>query len=184
MKRSRGRARRPQNSANRSYDSNGPDVRVRGTASQIYEKYQALARDAMSGGDRIMAENYQQHGEHYYRIMVSQMPQQTPDSDNNDAPREDVSEEMGEDTDAAPRSATRAPRAASTSSAANPARAANPTSSAPRSPRPPRTASGGTSGGAADEDASSSPSSESSEKQPEKSRRRGPLRRAPSPASE
>jgi hypothetical protein len=71
MKRSRGRGRRQQNSVNRSYDSNGPDVRVRGNASQVYEKYQTLARDAMSSGDRVMAENYQQHAEHYYRILMS-----------------------------------------------------------------------------------------------------------------
>lgn len=74
MKRSRGRGRRQQNPVNRSYDSNGPDVRVRGTASQVYEKYQALARDAMSSGDRVMAENYGQHAEHYYRIMLSLQP--------------------------------------------------------------------------------------------------------------
>ena len=71
MKRSRGRGRRQQNPVNRSYDSNGPDVRVRGTASQVFEKYQALARDAMSAGDRVMAENYQQHAEHYFRIVQS-----------------------------------------------------------------------------------------------------------------
>ena len=74
MKRSRGRGRRQQNSVNRSYDSNGPDVRVRGNASQVYEKYQTLARDAMSSGDRVMAENYQQHAEHYYRILMSMQP--------------------------------------------------------------------------------------------------------------
>ena len=55
MKRSRGRGRRQQNPLNRSYDSNGPEVRVRGTASQVYEKYQSLARDAMASGDRVMA---------------------------------------------------------------------------------------------------------------------------------
>ena len=74
MKRSRGRGRRQQNPVNRSYDSNGPDVRVRGTASQVYEKYQALARDAMASGDRVMAENYSQHAEHYYRIVLSFQP--------------------------------------------------------------------------------------------------------------
>jgi hypothetical protein len=52
-----------------TFDSNGPDVRVRGTAIQVYEKYQALARDAASTGDRIAAENYLQHAEHYYRIV-------------------------------------------------------------------------------------------------------------------
>jgi hypothetical protein len=51
-----------------TFDSNGPDVRVRGNAWQVYEKYQSLARDAASSGDRVMAENYLQHAEHYYRI--------------------------------------------------------------------------------------------------------------------
>jgi len=51
-----------------NFDSNGPDVRVRGNAWQVYEKYQSLARDAASAGDRVMAENYLQHAEHYYRI--------------------------------------------------------------------------------------------------------------------
>ena len=51
-----------------TFDSNGPDVRVRGNAWQVYEKYQSLARDAASAGDRVMAENYLQHAEHYYRI--------------------------------------------------------------------------------------------------------------------
>ena len=84
MKRSRGRGRRQQNPVNRSYDSNGPDVRVRGTASQVFEKYQALARDAMSAGDRVMAENYQQHAEHYYRILQSFQPQPS-ENENADA---------------------------------------------------------------------------------------------------
>ena len=88
MKRSRGRGRRQQNPVNRSYDSNGPDVRVRGTASQVYDKYQALARDAMSAGDRVMAENYLQHAEHYYRIVLSHQPPQTeqaPAADGEEA---------------------------------------------------------------------------------------------------
>ena len=88
MKRSRGRGRRQQNPVNRSYDSNGPDVRVRGTASQVYDKYQALARDAMSAGDRVRAENYLQHAEHYYRIVLSHQPPQTeqaPSSESEEA---------------------------------------------------------------------------------------------------
>ena len=52
-----------------TFDSNGPDVRVRGNAYQVFEKYQALARDAHMAGDRIAAENYYQHAEHYYRII-------------------------------------------------------------------------------------------------------------------
>jgi len=52
-----------------TFDSNGPDVRVRGNAYQVFEKYLALARDASAAGDRIAAENYYQHAEHYYRII-------------------------------------------------------------------------------------------------------------------
>ena len=64
---------------NRTIDSNGPDIKIRGNAHHIYEKYLQLARDANSSGDRVMAENYLQHAEHYYRmIMAAQaaMPQQ------------------------------------------------------------------------------------------------------------
>jgi hypothetical protein len=57
---------------NQTYDSNGPDVRVRGNAHQVLEKYLALARDASSQGDRIAAENYYQHAEHYFRVINSQ----------------------------------------------------------------------------------------------------------------
>ncbi|NWG70006.1 MAG: DUF4167 domain-containing protein [Parvularculaceae bacterium] len=63
---------------NRALDSNGPDVRIRGTANQIYEKYQALARDAASSGDRVKAENYLQHAEHYYRLIRAMQPAQPP----------------------------------------------------------------------------------------------------------
>jgi hypothetical protein len=52
-----------------TFDSNGPDVRIRGNAFQVHEKYLALARDAASSGDRIAAENYLQHAEHYFRII-------------------------------------------------------------------------------------------------------------------
>lgn len=72
MKRQRGRNRRPNNNqgnANRSMESNGPDVKVRGTAKQIYEKYETLARDAASSGNRVKAENCRQHAEHYLRIV-------------------------------------------------------------------------------------------------------------------
>lgn len=69
MKRSRGRGRKSTNFNNRTLDSSGPDVKIRGTASHIFEKYQALARDANSSGDRIVAENLLQHAEHYFRIM-------------------------------------------------------------------------------------------------------------------
>ena len=52
-----------------TFDSNGPEVRVRGNAWQVFEKYQALARDATSNGDPVLAENLLQHAEHYYRII-------------------------------------------------------------------------------------------------------------------
>ncbi|PCI56840.1 MAG: hypothetical protein COB36_00780 [Alphaproteobacteria bacterium] len=51
------------------YDSNGPDVRIRGTAHQVAEKYLALAKDSTSMGDHTVAENYFQHAEHYIRII-------------------------------------------------------------------------------------------------------------------
>lgn len=57
------------NPRHQTYDSTGPDVKVRGSASQIFEKYLLLARDANSMGDRVTAENYLQHAEHYYRIL-------------------------------------------------------------------------------------------------------------------
>ena len=76
MKRSRGRGRRPQgnhhHNHNRAFDSTGPDVKIRGTAAHVYEKYLQLARDASSSGDRVMQENYLQHAEHYYRILMAQ----------------------------------------------------------------------------------------------------------------
>ena len=70
-KRSRGRnsGRRPQNPGNRSFESNGPEVKVRGSASQICDKYLTLARDASSAGDRVRAESLLQHAEHYYRLV-------------------------------------------------------------------------------------------------------------------
>jgi hypothetical protein len=54
---------------NHVFDSNGPDVRIRGTAQQLFEKYLQLGRDATSAGDRVMAEGYFQHAEHYFRIL-------------------------------------------------------------------------------------------------------------------
>ncbi len=52
-----------------TFDSAGPDVRIRGNAYQVLEKYLALARDASAAGDRIAAENFYQHAEHYYRVI-------------------------------------------------------------------------------------------------------------------
>ncbi len=80
----RGRGRNNQNrrpGRNQSFDSNGPGVRLRGTAAQLNEKYLALARDATSAGDRVMAENYHQHADHYYRVTLALNPPQVRDED-------------------------------------------------------------------------------------------------------
>ena len=55
-----------------TFDSNGPNVKIRGSAYQVFERYIALAREAQTGGDRIAAENLYQHAEHYFRIMNAQ----------------------------------------------------------------------------------------------------------------
>jgi hypothetical protein len=55
-----------------TFDSNGPNVKIRGNAYQVFERYIALAREAQAGGDRIAAENLYQHAEHYFRIMNAQ----------------------------------------------------------------------------------------------------------------
>ena len=85
MKRQRGRNRKPggggggnANAANpnRSWDSQGPEnIKVRGNAQTVYERYQQLARDAGSSGDRVLAENYLQHAEHYFRVLRALQPQ-------------------------------------------------------------------------------------------------------------
>jgi len=82
MKRQRGRGRKPQNQGNRSFESNGPEVKIRGNPSQIYDKYLQLARDASTSGDRVRAENLYQHAEHYYRIVQANMPKRDPNQDD------------------------------------------------------------------------------------------------------
>ena len=79
-----GNSNRKQSSLSRSYESNGPDVKIRGTAAQIAEKYSGLARDASSAGDRIMAENYSQHAEHYNRIIMLAQPQPSANASAQD----------------------------------------------------------------------------------------------------
>jgi hypothetical protein len=77
-RRGRGRGRKPQNPLARNYESNGPDVKIRGTAAHIAEKYTSLARDALSSGDIVGAESYLQHAEHYNRIIMAAQSQQAP----------------------------------------------------------------------------------------------------------
>lgn len=79
--RMRGRNRRGHNPMTRVYESNGPDVKIRGTAHHVAEKYTQLARDAQTSGDPVAAEGYLQHAEHYYRLIVAaqaQFAQQNP----------------------------------------------------------------------------------------------------------
>jgi hypothetical protein len=68
-----GGQRRPhqQLGTGRSLDSNGPEVKLRGTAHQIFDRYCQLARDANAAGDRVAAENFLQHAEHYYRMLLA-----------------------------------------------------------------------------------------------------------------
>src|ERR1700761_1944752 len=87
MKRQRSRNRggggggKPQHNANRAFESNGPDgVKIRGAAQHVFEKYQQLARDALTAGDRVLGESYQQHAEHYFRVLRAVQPQR-PASD-------------------------------------------------------------------------------------------------------
>ena len=86
--RSRGRSnnnnnggRKHLNPLSRNYESNGPDVKVRGNAAHVAEKYLQLARDAQSSGDSVMAENYLQHAEHYFRLVSTAQQQMQPRSD-------------------------------------------------------------------------------------------------------
>jgi len=74
-KRMRGRNRKSHNPLTRVYESNGPDVKIRGTASHVAEKYVQLARDAQSSGDPVGAENYFQHAEHYFRLIAAAQEQ-------------------------------------------------------------------------------------------------------------
>lgn len=71
--------RRTFTNKNKVFDSNGPDVRIRGTAYQIIEKYLTLAKDSASAGDRVLAESYLQYAEHYQRIISSWEDECAPD---------------------------------------------------------------------------------------------------------
>lgn len=86
-KRLRGRNRKGPNPLTKTFESNGPDVKIRGTALHIAEKYLQLSRDAQASGDRVMGENYLQHAEHYFRILAAaqgpNQPQQTVQRDDD-----------------------------------------------------------------------------------------------------
>ena len=81
----------------RVFESNGPDIKIRGTASHVAEKYVQLARDARSSGDPVAAENYYQHAEHYFRLIAAAQEQfrqnQPQPRTENEMPSEDGDDE-------------------------------------------------------------------------------------------
>src|SRR4026209_425634 len=95
--------RRGQNPMTRVFESNGPDIKIRGTASHVAEKYVQLARDARSSGDPVAAENYYQHVEHYFRPIAAAQEQfrqnQPQPRIENEIPATDEGEDEGENFD-------------------------------------------------------------------------------------
>jgi len=96
-RRSRGRTRKGPNPLTRSFESNGPDVKVRGTAAHIAEKYGVLARDAQSAGDRIAAESYFQYAEHYNRIVAAAQAQTIQQTQSREGADDDGDEDERQD---------------------------------------------------------------------------------------
>ena len=92
--------RRGQNPMTRVFESNGPDIKIRGTASHVAEKYVQLARDARSSGDPVAAENYYQHAEHYFRLIAAAQEQfrqnQPQPRTENEMPSTDEGDDEGE----------------------------------------------------------------------------------------
>lgn len=84
-KQNRGRHRnnaRRSNPSRQNFDSNGPGVRIRGSATQVYEKYIQMARDAQTSGDPVAAETMLQHAEHYYRLLNENQVRQQANGNN------------------------------------------------------------------------------------------------------
>jgi hypothetical protein len=87
---------------NHVFDSNGPDLRIRGTSQQLFEKYLQLGRDATGSGDRVMAESYFQYAEHYFRILnaMNQAAQQGGGQQSApNPPRRQTMQDTGPDTE-------------------------------------------------------------------------------------
>lgn len=103
-KRMRGRNnRKGPNPLTRTFESNGPDVKIRGTAHHVAEKYLQLARDAQSSGDPVMAESYLQHAEHYFRIIAAaQLAQQQAQLGYARPPGEADAEDVDDEDDIIP----------------------------------------------------------------------------------
>ena len=101
-KRMRGRNRKSQNPMTRVFESNGPDVKIRGNPSHIAEKYLQLARDAQTSGDPVAAENYYQHAEHYFRLIAAaqeQFRQNNPQFYRGDNEQRDMRDDGFDDGD-------------------------------------------------------------------------------------
>ena len=91
--------RKGPNTLTRNYESDGPDVKIRGSAQRIAERYAQLARNCASSGDRVMAENYLQHAEHYNRIIAAaqaQMPIQNMQNIGRDNSDDDMDDDRDE----------------------------------------------------------------------------------------
>lgn len=91
--------RKGNNPLSRSFEFNGPEVKVRGTPAHVAEKYLSLARDAQSSGDPVLAENYLQHAEHYNRIILAYREQQVQSGEMNGAGGPRIRSEGGEGDD-------------------------------------------------------------------------------------
>ena len=91
--------RRGQNPMTRVFESNGPDIKIRGTASHVAEKYVQLARDARSSGDPVAAENYYQHAEHYFRLIAAAQEQFRQNQPQPRTENEMASEDSDDDSE-------------------------------------------------------------------------------------
>ncbi|MEO0467468.1 MAG: DUF4167 domain-containing protein [Pseudomonadota bacterium] len=103
MKRQRGRGRRSGgggNNPNRHFESNGPDVKIRGSAQQVLDKYLQYARDAHTSGDRVMSEAYFQHAEHYLRLVAAMQPKEKPRREREEGESEETQSQDNETTEA------------------------------------------------------------------------------------
>lgn len=101
-KRMRGRPpnnRRGPNPLTRSYESNGPDVKIRGNAHHVAEKYLQLARDAHTSGDPVAAENYLQHAEHYFRLIAAAQAAQALAQSGQQRPSGEEGDDLEDDGD-------------------------------------------------------------------------------------
>ncbi len=150
--RNRSGGRKPQNALSRNFESNGPNVKIRGSAAHIAEKYVTLARDALSSGDIIVAESYLQHAEHYNRIIMAAQAdrpngaERQASAGGNGRDHGDDFEHDDEEDEPAPRPRDNAPQPAQHSAppeadAGNKRRRRKPANGADE-PQPPRDANG------------------------------------------